>query len=85
MEAVKGKSLVAGDIIEDREILRTSHFPHPEDHYLQLVIAKYRTQYVVWHYNKDFCSFNYGHYYQSLEDAEEKFKERCEYYGIVYQ
>jgi hypothetical protein len=70
-----------GDNVQGREVLKVKNFPH--DHHLQLVLCKWKEfRFVVWQYNIESEGFNFGYYYTSIEDAEEKFKERMEYYDI---
>jgi len=63
-----------------REIISRKPFStHPDDHYLEVVLAKtdnIYTPYVTWEYNKGKDCYFLGHYFEKLEDASDDFGKR---------
>lgn len=66
----------------ERLIIAKEQFKHEGDKNLFVVLAKWKGEYVVWTYNKEFDGYSDGHYYSenNLQGASEKYAERLEKY-----
>lgn len=52
---------------------------HPDDWYLEVVLAKIEwghTEYVTWEYNKRTSYYSNGHYFETIGEAAEDFERR---------
>ena len=62
-----------------REILkRKPYSDHPDDHYLEIVLAKIDWglhPFVTWGLNHESGGYFLGHYFETLEEAEEDFEK----------
>ena len=59
------------------KILKRKPFSdHPEDHYLEVVLAERNNEYVTWEHNKEDGGYFLGHYFETLQNAEKDFRKR---------
>ena len=76
------KRMQQGDESARRKVLLVADFPHPGDHYLQLVLCELPGavphRYVVWTYNVQDGGFFSGHYRSSEEKGRREFAKQLE-------
>lgn len=67
------------------ELARKPYSNHVEDRYLELVLAQIgEKEWVTWIYNKEFDSYNTGHYFGKRDLAEHDYDERGNTTPIEY-
>jgi hypothetical protein len=65
--------------MEPEILKRKPYSNHPDDHYLEIVLAKVELTYhpfVVWLYNKNDSGYNNGSYFETFEEAEKDFGKK---------
>lgn len=57
-------------------LARKPYSSHPDDHYLEIVMAEWENQYVTWIDNKHFNGYVCGHYFNTHAEALADFNKR---------